>query len=296
MCTAISFVGESNYFGRSLDLDVDFAQTPILTPRRFPLAFRRAGTLKEHLAILGTATLRDGCPLYFDAVNEAGLAAAALNFPHLAKYLPPCEEKLNVASFELIPYVLSTCESVAEAAELLEILNVTDDNFSAELPSSPLHWIFSDGVRSAVLECDETGVNVFPNPLGVLTNPPEFPSHVKNWETLAPAFSDRLGAGLPGDYGSESRFVRAAFARERGTSDGGVAQFFHLFDAVTVPRGCVVADSGEYHYTRYTSCMDTRNFAYYYKEYSDTFVRRVRVSRCELDGTELVTPRTSVET
>ena len=76
-----------------------------------------------------------------------------------------------------------------------------------------------------------SGIHVYPNPAGVLTNNPPFPEqmfNLNNYMHLSPkdpenCFSDKLslktycrgmGAlGLPGDLSSQSRFVRAAFVK-----------------------------------------------------------------------------------
>jgi AraC-like DNA-binding protein len=58
-------------------------------------------------------------PLYYDATNEKGLSMAGLNFPGNADYKPCCAGKDNVAPFELIPWILGQCATVAEAEKLL---------------------------------------------------------------------------------------------------------------------------------------------------------------------------------
>ena len=90
--------------------------------------------MTEHLAILGIAHIADGKPLYYDAINEAGLAVAGLNFGESAIYLPRREGFHNVASFELIPWILGQCRDLKEAVVLLESTNLTGDSFSSSLP------------------------------------------------------------------------------------------------------------------------------------------------------------------
>ena len=41
---------------------------------------------KEHYAIIGTAIVAEGFPLFYDGMNEKGLCAAGLNFPENAVY------------------------------------------------------------------------------------------------------------------------------------------------------------------------------------------------------------------
>ena len=86
MCTAITYQTKDFYFGRTLDLEYTYREEVVVTPRKFPLAFRDNGTLENHYAIIGMATVADGYPLYYEAANEWGLAMAGLNFPGNACY------------------------------------------------------------------------------------------------------------------------------------------------------------------------------------------------------------------
>ena len=54
--------------------------------------------------MIGVGILRKNYPLYYDGVNEKGLAMAGLNFPGYARYRPPRERMDNIAPFELIPW------------------------------------------------------------------------------------------------------------------------------------------------------------------------------------------------
>lgn len=80
--------------------------------------------------MIGMATVVADYPLYYEAVNEKGLGMAGLNFPENADYKEVAEGKDNLASFELIPWFLSQCQSVAEVKKLCQNLNVTNEAFS----------------------------------------------------------------------------------------------------------------------------------------------------------------------
>jgi hypothetical protein len=62
---------------------------------------------------LGMAAVTDGpnasgYPLYAEAMNEKGLCMAGLRFAESAVYAPrPCAGFLNLAPWELIPYLLA---------------------------------------------------------------------------------------------------------------------------------------------------------------------------------------------
>ena len=238
MCTAIAYKTNDCYFGRNLDLERGYGERVVVTPRNFPFTFRYAPPLARHYAMIGMAAVADGYPLYFEATNERGLSCAGLHFPHNAVYGDGEAGKTGIAPFELIPYLLGACATAAEARETLDGVCVLDCPYSAALPVTPLHWLIADEREAIVLECTAAGARVYGNPFGVLTNNPPFEFHLQNIKKymalhegaaenrLAPATSlinDSLGMGalgLPGDFSSASRFVRAVFVKEKSVSDG----------------------------------------------------------------------------
>ena len=116
MCTAISYYGKyGHYFGRNLDLSYSYQEQVVITPRNYPFLFRNSSVQVSHHAMIGMATIADGYPLYYEATNEHGLSMAALNFPDIAVYYPNVTGKVNIASFELIPWVLGQCSCLSEA-------------------------------------------------------------------------------------------------------------------------------------------------------------------------------------
>ena len=86
MCTAATYQTKDFYFGRNLDYEYSYGEQLVVTPRNYPLRFRQAGELNRHYAILGMAHVAEGYPLYYDAINEAGLCVAGLNFVGNAWY------------------------------------------------------------------------------------------------------------------------------------------------------------------------------------------------------------------
>ena len=80
MCTAATYQTKDFYFGRTLDYECSYGECVTVTPRRYPFSFRHMGRLDAHYAMIGMAHVADGYPLYYDAVNEAGLGMAGLNF------------------------------------------------------------------------------------------------------------------------------------------------------------------------------------------------------------------------
>lgn len=134
MCTALTYLSGDFYMGRTLDYERGYGEEVVVTPRAYPFAFRHEGLCAQHYAIIGTACVADGYPLYYDAVNEKGLGMAGLNFVGNAAYAPVKAEAVNVAQFEFIPWLLGRCAGLAEARAALAELNLVGTPFSCPLP------------------------------------------------------------------------------------------------------------------------------------------------------------------
>lgn len=332
MCTAIALKNKDHYFGRNLDLEYAYKETVVITPRNYPLHFRHQKPLLTHYAMIGMAYVCDNYPLYYDATNEAGLSMAGLNFPADACYFPFEHNRDNITPFELIPWILGQCDTLDKAHSLLSQTNLLDEAFRADLPLSPLHWMVSDKTGSLTVESTEKGLSVYTNPVDVLTNSPSFDKqlfHLNNYMNLsnnAPKnrFSDKLtlepysngmGAlGLPGDWSSQSRFVKAVFLNENAVCEDNeedtVSQFFHILDCVAHPRGCVAMDptveshphtpsvsqhstalsnhSTHYEITLYSSCCNTTQGIYYYKTFHNNQITAVSLRKENLNSDRLI--------
>jgi len=298
MCTAVSLSGAPHLFGRTLDLEDSCGASVVITPRAFRFAAARFPDAPKPVAIIGVARLQDGQPLYFDAVNEHGLAIAALHFPGNAVYLPPKAEAHNVPSYALIPWLLRQSRTVSEARALLQRTNVTAAAFCDALPPSPLHWLLADGKESLVIEPTAAGLQLYDNPVGILTNNPPFPcqlTRLQDYDHLSAtasvhAYSKGLGAvGLPGDFSSPSRLARAAFVKKHLSkadhATAHITRFFHLMDAVTVPIGCVQNAKGTPFFTQYTSCADTQSGTYYFTTHQNRRIRAVPLTDAAKNAT-----------
>ena len=160
------------------------------------------------------------------------------------------------------------------------------------------------------------GLKIYENKVGVLTNNPTCdkqlaglndymglsaanpPNRFSADLALAPDCLGMGALGLPGDWSSKSRFVRAAFVRansDPGLEKAGgqigqesaeererrsVNQFFHIMDTVAQPRGCNVVseEEGLYEMTIYTSCCNAKRGIYYYTTYEDRTIRAVKLN------------------
>jgi len=305
MCTAVWF--QNRYFGRNLDYDRSFGEAVVIMPRNFHIP--KGDTIGRPYGIMGVAHVSEGYPLYYDAMNEKGLAMAGLLFEGNAVYPSPVKGKENIPSWALIPRVLGECASAEEAMLLLQRVCITGEPFSKTLPPSPLHWMIADRERCLVVEATKEGLQVYENTIGVLTNNPPFPFHRENLRQylnltaeepenrfsqaleLQP-FSRGMGAiGLPGDVSSPSRFVRAAFLKSNAVSGEkeaeNISQFFHILGGVEQIEGCVRLGDGRMEKTIYSSCCDLAGGCYYTRTYGEFTLRKCAFGEADLEGRAL---------
>ncbi len=265
MCTAIRMKTQHTYCGRNLDLSYSYDEEVVILPRRFELSFRAVPSLATHFAMVGTAFVPDETPLYYDAVNERGLMMIALNFPKEARYTAPTGQE-EIAPFEVIPFVLSQCDSVKDATALLATVRIAAVDYSAPYPTTPLHWFLADEHEAAAVEPTEEGLVITANPMNVLTNSPSFDEQAAHLVAF-----EKEELPLPGDWSSTSRFVRAAVVTAQSVCEkdaaSSVSQMFHLLSAVAVPRGAKRDESGRCVETVYSACCDISTGEYYYQTY-----------------------------
>ena len=307
ICTAITDMKSGAFFGRTFDLERSYNEALTVTPRSYRFGFEKE-TKARVFALIGISSVVDGVPLYYDALNEAGVWAAALNFPRSCVYNSKKEGKVNVPSYELIVRALRVCDGLWSVRRFFENVNISGESFKEGLAASPLHWIFADRTGCVCVEQTKSGLDVYGDPFGVLTNEPPFPYHLANVSnysnlssappknTLCPSFpldaySRGLGAfGLPGDFSSSSRFARALFVKnhtEKYPSDSEedrVNRFFKMTDSVSVPYGCVKTELGENVCTLYASLADAVSGAYYYTTYKDRSVKKFALADFDLES------------
>lgn len=303
MCTCINLKTKDQYFGRNLDLEYRFNEKVVITPRNYNIK-----NIDIKYAMIGMATVSDDYPLYAEAANEKGLAMAGLYFPNNAYYNEPKKNKINLAPYEFILYILGNFKSVKEVKEIINDINITNVKFN-NLPLASLHWMISDDKDCIVVEQVKEGLKVYDNEIGVLTNNPQFSYHltnINNYINLSPknrenTFSDKInlanygqgmGAiGLTGDNSPASRFIRAAFNKLNSVCDddeeSSVTQFFHILDSVAMTRGSVITKENNYDITTYSSCINTTKGIYYYKTYNNNQITAIKLNNVNMNDDKL---------
>lgn len=311
MCTSVLFSNQGiSYFGRNLDLQFAMGNSVVVTPRNYEFKFKEIDSIPTHSAIVGMAIIADGFPLYFEGMNEYGLGIAGLNFSGFAWYNPEkVEGKTNIGSFELIPYLLSTCKTVADVKAKAADLNIRAISYSDKYQASPLHWQVSDPDGSIVIEQTKDGLHVYDNPVNVLTNQPEFPSQYYNMcnymgltakyptNRIAPnenleVFGTGMGSnGLPGGLSSVERFVRAGFTTANSicdpTPEACLTQYFHIMQSVGQADGCDQVEDKLYEITQYSCGAHLQTMDFYWTNYQNQRINGLHTKALDLDVTTL---------
>ena len=293
MCTSVYL--DDGFFGRTLDYERGFGEVVITSPRS-SFYFGDAG---NRYASMGVGVIRDGYPMYFDGMNEWGLCGAALDFTGSAEYSFSGE---GIEAGRLLAFVLGFCRDTDEVQNAVERLGV-----AGGADNTPLHWMIADKRRAIVIESTAHGLDIREHRVGVLTNSPSIDYHMtrlSDYASLSASMPKNhllelgvracyrgLGAfGLPGDYSSPSRFVRASFLRENTiTVDNGVTGLFHILGGVSIPLGASLSESGLPISTIYTSVMDMEELAYYFTTYNNPRPIKIRLDPEKYEGGDVKT-------
>ena len=119
MCTAATYLTKDFYFGRTLDYDFSYGEELAVTPRKYPFLFRQADPIFDHYAIIGIAHIEDGIPLFYDGMNEKGLAVS-VNMIQDTATISQNTDKPDITTTTAIRLLLNQAADVGEAVELLK--------------------------------------------------------------------------------------------------------------------------------------------------------------------------------
>ena len=305
MCTAMTLKTKDNhhFFGRNLDVPQSYGQHVLTVPRQFK--WKNTSNQTPHTATyacVGMGIVLANHPLLFDAVNEAGLAGAGLNFTRYAQFSDTAiQNQENVSSADFLYWALSQFSTVKSLKKALEVVVLTSIPAIPGLEVVKLHWIFTDLTgQSIVVEYMEDGMHVHDNPVGVLTNDPTFDWHLTNLKhyatltsqspqtvmmgdlSVTPFGSGTGRFGIPADGTPASRFISTVFYRDHvEVSEGevsGVSALLEVLDRVVIPKGAEVNADQEKNFTLYQSAMCQESRTYYYADYHNRRLNAVRLT------------------
>lgn len=243
-----------------------------------------------------------------DGMNEMGLSVGALLLPNETKYqaVPANQDNHAIPYIHFGDWVLSNFKSVDEVKAALNSVYF----FEQTLPGLgnmifPLHFAITDTTgKGLVVEFVNGKMNVYDNPIGILTNSPEFPwqlNNLRNYLNLSPFNPSPVtvngltfattgqgsgNVGLPGDASPPSRFTKIAFLMNNSfaviNAEGALNLAQHVINNVDIPLGIARAmDNGKLStdYTQWVVFKDLTHRLFYYRTYNDMTIRAIDFSK-----------------
>ena len=206
---------------------------------------------------------------FAEGVNDQGVSFSANWLTGTDSPAASKDDARILAASDLGAWVLGNFKSVEEVKEAMRNGQtefwVPVSPLDPEAPL-PLHYAINDkSGNSIVVEFTDGKLNLYDNPVGVMTNGPEFPWHLKNLQnytfTNVNKDTGQLGklkletqdggialTALPSAETSQGRFVKAAFyanyVRKAKTPDEAVTTLAHLMNNFDRPYDLTVDEAG----------------------------------------------------
>lgn len=314
-CTDFQLIAKdgSIVIGRSMEFPVDLHSDIVIVPRgRQFVSINEKGEKgiswrnKYGFLGIGAFKVKDS---YLDGFNEKGLSYEALMYTG-AKYqqaLPG--EFVTISDFG--SWVLGNFSTVDEVKNALGKVKVCGINLKEANGELYLHVALHDASgKNLVIEFIDGEVKLYDNPLGVMTNRPDFSwqmTNLRNYVNLdSKDKKDRLingvkieptgvGSGmlgLPGDWTPPSRFVRvalcvdAAVKTENSIQAVNLAQ--HILNIVDIPKGAIKENPEplvilEGH-AQWVVVKDLTNRLLYYRTYDNLSLKKVDLGSFDLSS------------
>lgn len=295
MCTAIALQSQQGetFFGRNMDFSHEIEPHLYVVPKNYEWNnVFNSRKINDSYCFIGIGQELNGLLAFFDGVNERGFAAAALYFAGYSKYdtQPDPQSAEQIVSFDFLHYMLGSCGSIKDLSALLKNISIIGMEDPVTQTVAPLHWIAADrSGECVVIEMTEKGKEIIENPIGVMSNSPDFHWHMTNlrnymettpWQTdeaywgnvrLTPFGQAGGTQPLPGGYTSPERFVRTAYLKSHIPAPKNrreaIVSCFHIMESVSIPKGAVITNQNAYDYTKYTAFINTNTCEYFFKTY-----------------------------
>ncbi|MBB4094116.1 choloylglycine hydrolase family protein [Ochrobactrum pecoris] len=320
-CTSfvLSTTDNGYVYARTMEFAFELKSDLVVIPRKYQITSTAAQgkpgmKWKGQYAAVGMNAF--GLPALTDGMNEKGLSGGVLYFPDFAKYQDPATAKPenSIAPWDFLSWALTNFATVEEVKAALNSISVIDVKQNDLGIAPPVHYTLHDATgASIVIEPVDGKLKVYDNPLGVMTNSPNFEWHMtnlRNYVNLSPENAKPLvinkatfqplgqGSGLhgvPGDTTPPSRFVRVSAyvlsAEKLPSGPESVRLAEHIANNFDIPKGLIRDSSGHapLEYTQWTAIADMKNDVYYVKTYDNQILRSVSLKDMNLDAKDLVT-------
>ncbi|MDO9023231.1 linear amide C-N hydrolase, partial [Zwartia sp.] len=271
-CTSFLLKGSDGGFvyGRTLEFGLPLKSQLTIVPRNLQVPGvgidGKPGTGLSWTTKYATAGMNGlGMPVLVDGMNEKGLVGGLLNAPNTAEYqvVAPADSANSIASIQMLMYALTNFATVDEVKAGFQTIKINRSTIPAyNNQSAPVRMTLHDAQgRSIVIEYLKGEMVITDNPTGVMTNDPAFRDQLNNignyanltnveknplvinGATYAPPSSGSGLQGLPGDYLSPSRFIRALFLTKSVPTTYSTLQqnntAWHILGSFDIPPGAI---------------------------------------------------------
>lgn len=286
MCTALIYgdAAGRSYLGRTLELTMDLPYEVAWFPAGFSVTSQAPGHpalayAVDHAFLAITMPWRAPTPeaplgmadlKVIEGLNDKGLTFSLLSYPAAAGRAQGVDmTRAVLAASDLGSWVLGRFAGVAQVKAALAAQPVVLEALALlQGAVSPFHYVVNDAAgASLVIEFHKGEMQLYDNPVRVMTNGPRFDWHLTNLDNYtflsnvdrpAATFggyaarqpdSGIATAGLPSSSTSVGRFVRAVyhaeFAEKADTPDGAVNALAHVMNTFDRPRGVSIDYPGE---------------------------------------------------
>jgi choloylglycine hydrolase len=246
-----------------------------------------------------------------DGLNEAGLACSGLWYEKDTQYqdITVDEADQALAHVFLCSWILGNFTTVGEVEEAITNIKV----FGVEVPqmgmAPPIHIaVYDKECGAIVIEYDQGQLHIYDNPLGIMTNAPNFPWMITNLRQyvgmsvsmaqpqdyagvqLLPTGHGSGMFGLPGDITPPSRFVRMAvmthFADPVPDAEGALNLAQHLIYSLDITKGLVVDEDSSGNIvssesTQWVTFRDLTNKIFYFRTYDNFTLRMIDLNQLD---------------
>jgi choloylglycine hydrolase len=262
-----------------------------------------------------------GLPTYVDGMNEKGLVGGLLNAPLTAQYqdVSQADSANSINSSQMLLFALTnfaTIDEVKAGFEKIFVNRSTVAQYKNQTP--PLRLPLHDAKgNSIVIEYIKGELVITDNPTHVCTNDPVMSEQFKNIGNYAnltnieqkplvingttyqsPSSGNGMH-GLPGDYLSPSRFIRALFLSKSVPASYNIEKMvnaaWHITGSFDIPPGAITLTADNPYgggvdgleITEWIIVADNKNMIYNVKMFETTNVYAFDLKKINFDAKDL---------
>lgn len=256
--------------------------------------------------------------LLVDGMNEKGMSGGMLNLPVSAVFQNPtsADAKNSIASHQIVVWALSNFDNVDQVKAALPKIFVNSSTLAQwNNDIVKIHVTLHDmNGKSIVIEYLDGQLVITDNPLGVMANDPpmkwqltnvgnyvnlspvEKPPVKVNGVTFTPPSSGSGLHGLPGDFLSTSRFLRAfefsQAAQKYAANQPKVELAWHILNMFDIPPGSVMIPAGDayaggvagWEFTQESVVSDPKNLSYYIRPFETLNIQKFDMKTHDLNA------------